>query len=63
MLNWTPISEAKSAAESREMNSDQFDDEYDLERPSAPDRSMRLKYVIEQVLEENVELLERIEND
>ncbi len=45
------------------MNSTEFDDEYDLERPSAPDRSLRLKRVIEQVLEENKELLERLGND
>jgi hypothetical protein len=48
---------AKSAAESREMNSTEFDEEYDL------DRSIRLKRVIEQVFEENKELLERLEND
>jgi hypothetical protein len=39
------------------MNSTEFDDEYDL------DRSLRLKRVIEQVLEENKELLERLGND
>jgi hypothetical protein len=47
---------AKSAAESREMNSTEFDEEYDL------DRSMRLKRVIEQVFEENSELLERLKD-
>ena len=51
------IVKAKSAAESRDMNSTEFDEEYDL------DRSMRLKRVIEQVFEENKELLERLEND
>jgi hypothetical protein len=38
------------------MNSDQFDEEYDL------DRSMRLKIVIEKIFEENSELFERLEN-
>jgi len=38
------------------MNSDQFDEEYDL------DRSMRLKIVIEKVFEENAELFERLKN-
>ena len=51
------IVKSKSAAESREMNSTEFDDEYDL------DRSLRLKRVIEQVFEENKELLERLGND
>ena len=55
------ISEAKSAAR-REMNSTEFDDEYDLERPSALDRSLRLKRVIEQVFEENAELFERLKD-
>lgn len=36
------------------MNSAEFDDEYDL------DRSLRLKRVIEQVIEDNSELLERL---
>ena len=45
------------------MNSTEFDDEYDLERPSAPDRSLRLKRVIEQVFEENAELFERLKDD
>jgi len=49
-------SEAKSAA-AREMNSAEFDDEYDL------DRSLRLKYAIEQVFEENAELFERLKDD
>jgi len=44
------ISEAKSAAEREEMNSEQFDDEYDLEKPMALDRSMRLKLAIEDML-------------
>ena len=39
------------------MNSTEFDDEYDL------DRSIRLKRVIEQVLEENAELFERLKDD
>ena len=51
------IVKAKSAAESRDMNSTEFDDEYDL------DRSLRLKRVIEQVLEENAELFERLKDD
>ena len=51
------IVKAKSAAESRDMNSTEFDDEYDL------DRSMRLKRVIEQVLEENSELFDRLGSD
>lgn len=55
-------SEAKSAA-AREMNSAEFDDEYDLESPSALDRSMRLKYAMEQVFEENAELFERLKDD
>jgi hypothetical protein len=38
------------------MNSAEFDDEYDL------NRSLRLKRVIEQVLEENEELLERLDD-
>ena len=42
------------------MNSQQFDDEYDLESPNGLDRSMRLKLVIEKVLEENADLLERL---
>jgi hypothetical protein len=50
------IVKAKSAAESRDMNSTEFDEEYDL------DRSMRLKRVIEQVFEENSELLERLKD-
>ena len=32
------------------MNSEQFDDEYDLEKPMALDRSMRLKLAIEDML-------------
>ena len=44
------------------MNSTEFDDEYDLERPSALDRSIRLKRVIEQVFEENAELFERLKD-
>ena len=48
-------SEAKSAAP-REINSAEFDDEYDL------DRSLRLKRIIEQVFEENKELLERLKD-
>ena len=55
-LNQIAISEAKSAAR-REMNSTEFDEEYDL------DRSLRLKRVIEQVFEENKELFERLGND
>ncbi len=55
-------SEAKSAA-AREMNSAEFDDEYDLESPSALDRSLRLKKIIEQVFEENKELFERLKDD
>ena len=51
----TEHSEAKSAAP-REMNSAEFDDEYDL------DRSLRLKRVIEQVFEENKELFERLKD-
>jgi hypothetical protein len=39
------------------MNSTEFDDEYDL------DRSLRIKRVIEQVLEENAELFERLKDD
>ena len=49
------ISEAKSAAR-REMNSAEFDEEYDL------DRSLRLKLIIDQVFEENKELLERLKD-
>jgi hypothetical protein len=45
------------------MNSTEFDDEYDLDRPTALDRSLRLKRVIEQVLEENAELFERLKDD
>jgi hypothetical protein len=52
----TEYSEAKSAA-AREMNSDQFDDEYDL------DRSMRLKIAIEKVFEENADLFERLKDE
>lgn len=51
----TEHSEAKSAAP-REMNSAEFDDEYDL------NRSLRLKKVIEQVFEENAELFERLKD-
>lgn len=39
------------------MNSEQFDEEFDL------DRSMRLRKTIERVFEENAELLERLGND
>ena len=53
----TANSESEKCGESREMNSTEFDDEYDL------DRSLRLKRVIEQVFEENKELLERLGND
>jgi hypothetical protein len=52
----TEYSEAKSAA-AREMDLDQFDDEYDL------DRSMRLKIAIEKVFEENADLFERLKNE
>jgi hypothetical protein len=45
------------------MNSTEFDDEYDLDRPTALDRSLRLKRVIEQVFEENAELFERLKDD
>lgn len=44
------------------MNSAEFDDEYDLESPTALDRSLRLKKVIEQVFEENAELFERLKD-
>ena len=47
----------KSAAKIRDMNSTEFDDEYDL------DRSLRLKRVIEQVFEENAELFERLKDN
>lgn len=57
------IVKAKSAAEREEMNSADFDDEYDLERPDGLDRSMRLKRIIEQVFEENEELLERLKDE
>jgi len=53
----TPISEAKSAAESRDMNSEQFDNEYDI------DRTIRLKKAIQKAFEENAELLERLSDD
>jgi hypothetical protein len=46
-----PISEAKSAAESRDMNSEQFDREFDLDR------------VIQIIKEEDAELLERLSDD
>ena len=51
------ISANEKCGESREMNSAEFDDEYDL------DRSLRLKKVIEQVFEENKELLERLKDE
>lgn len=50
------ISDAKSAA-GEEMNSEQFDDEYDL------DRTIRLKLAINKAFEENAELLERLSDD
>ncbi len=49
------IVKSKSAAR-REMNSAEFDEEYDL------DRSLRLKRIIEQVFEENAELFERLKD-
>ena len=39
------------------MNSEQFDDEYDL------DRTIRLKLAINKAFEENAELLERLSDD
>ena len=38
------------------MNSEEFDEEFDL------DRSLRLKLVMEKIFEENKELFERLEN-
>jgi|LakMenEpi03Aug12_release.lakeMendotaPanAssembly.Ray.scaffolds.fasta_scaffold5917926_1 hypothetical protein len=56
-IHWSldHIVKAKSAAR-REMNSAEFDEEYDL------DRSLRLKRIIEQVFEENAELFERLKD-
>lgn len=44
------------------MNSEEFDEEFDLDRPIDLDRSMRLKYTIERIFDENKELFERFEN-
>jgi hypothetical protein len=50
------------------MNSEEFDEEFDLEghsaldRPIDLDRSMRLKYTIERIFDDNKELFERFEN-
>ena len=56
-IHWSldHIVKATSAAR-REMNSAEFDEEYDL------DRSLRLKRIIKQVFEENAELFERLKN-
>ena len=59
----SPISEAKKCGEKREhMNSEQFDREYDLDRPMS-DRSMQIKSLLEQIFNENAELLERLKDD
>lgn len=45
------------SAAGEEMNSEQFDDEYDI------DRTMRLKSAIKKAFEKNAELLERLGSD
>ena len=47
----------KSAAERENMNSEQFDREYDLDRPTV------LEQIIQIIKEEDAELLERLRND
>jgi hypothetical protein len=44
------------------MNSEQFDREYDLDRPMS-DRSMQIKSLLEQIFNEDAELLERLSDD
>ncbi len=58
-----PISEAKSAAERRDMNSNEFDEEFVLEEHAMSDRSMRLKLLLEKIFNENAELLEKLSDD
>lgn len=45
------------------MNSNEFDEEFDLEGHVMSDRSMRLKLLLEQIFNENAELLERLSDD
>jgi hypothetical protein len=44
------------------MNSDQFDEEFDTDRPMS-DRSIRIKSLLEQIFNENAELLERLRDE
>jgi hypothetical protein len=44
------------------MNEEQFDREFDLDRPMS-DRSMQIKSLLEQIFNENAELLERLKDD
>ena len=45
------------------MNSDEFDQEFDLEGHAMSDRSMRFKSLLEQIFNENAELLERLKDE
>lgn len=45
------------------MNSDEFDEEFDLEGHAMSDRSMRIKSLLEQIFNKDAELLERLKND
>ena len=45
------------------MNSDEFDQEFDLEGHSGLDRSLRLKKVLIDIFEKNAELLDRLGSD
>ena len=44
------------------MNSEEFDREFDVDRPMS-DRSMRIKSLLEQIFNENAELLERLKDE
>ena len=44
------------------MNSDQFDEEFDTDKPMS-DRSIRIKSLLEQIFNENAELLERLKDE
>ncbi len=45
------------------MNSNEFDEEFDLEEHAMSDRSMRLKLLLEKIFNENAELLEKLSDD
>ena len=43
------------------MNSDEFDEEFDTDRPMS-DRSIQIKSLLEQIFNEDAELLERLKD-